>query len=248
MKRTLGWGLAILFGVVMGATTATAGNWDDPFFDHPWSSHRLHRSFVDDAEPHSTFDLTLLGGFGALRHNAPALVDNVYSVPTTAMLGLRVNPNFALEGEVTLSVPVLQKIELGPNQLAQRKGPDLLLYQAGVRVSVPGDTYLLYVAGGAGMATFLVNAEPNRFPQISRVEDMPAFNAGVGAMFYLSPAWSVRLDFRQFALYPPTDSAELSPDGSGSTLWLQRAAVGLTYGHQPRVVHEERDPFFHSSW
>jgi len=142
-------------------------------------------------------------------------------------------------------VPVLQRLHLAEGVEAQRKGPDLLLYQAGVRISAPGESYLLYVAGGGGMASFLMNAEPTRFPQINRVEDMPAFNAGAGAMFYVSRAWSVRLDFRQFALLPPGDS-QLSSDRS--TLWLQRAAIGLTYGHQARVVHEERDDYPRSTW
>ena len=250
MKRTLGWSLAILFGVVTGATTAAAGNWDDPFFDHPWAAHRhVERSLVDDPEPHAPFDFTMLGGVSILRHDPSGLKDNVYGAPTTALLGLHMNPNLALEGEFTLTVPVLQNIQIAPDLAAHRKGPDLLLYQAGARVSVPGETYLLYVAGGAGVATFLANAEPTRFPQISRVEHMPAFNAGVGAMFYLDPEWSVRLDVRQYALFPPTDSPELSPDGSGSTLWLQRAAIGFTYGHQPRVIHDARDPYeFHSTW
>ena len=249
MKRTLGWSLAIFFGVAVGATTAAAGNWNDPFFDHPWATHRhVERSFVEDPEPHSPFDITVLGGVSILRHNQ-AFADNIYGAPTTGLLGLHVNPNFALEGEFTLTVPVLQRLRVAPDVAAHRKGPDLLVYQAGVRVSVPGESYLLYVAGGAGVATFLANAEPTRFPQVSRVEHMPAFNAGVGAMFYLSPDWSVRLDARQYALYPPTDSPELSPDGSGSTLWLQRAAIGFTYGHQPRVIHETRDPYLeHSSW
>ncbi len=224
MKRILGWGVAILLAVAAGASTAAAGNWDDPFFDHPWSPrHRFHRTFVDDTEPHSALDFTVLSGVQLLRRNKPALSDNVYSVPTTAL-------------------------QIANGVVAQRKGPDLLLYQAGVRISAPGETYLLYVAGGGGMATFLINTEPTRYPQIARVEDVAAFNAGVGAMFYLSPAWSLRFDFRQFALFPPTDSPELSPDGTGSTLWLQRAAIGLTYGHQPRVVRDDRDPFFRSSW
>ena len=246
MKRTLGWGLAILSVIATGATTAAAGNFDDPFFDHPWSSHRhMHRSYIEENEPHSNFDFTVLGGVQTLRRNAPILSENVLSAPATAVLGLQVNPNFALEGEFTVSVPVLQRLHVGDGLVTQRKGPDLLLYQAGVRVSAPGESYLLYVAGGAGMATFLTNAEPTRFPQITRVEDMPAFNAGAGAMFYMSPAWSVRLDFRQFALLPPSDS-QLSADRS--TLWLQRAAIGLTYGHQARVVHEDRDPYERSSW
>lgn len=248
MKRTVGWSFAILSAIAMGATAAAAGNFDDPFFDHPWSTHRrFERSYVEDPALHSPFDFTVLGGVAMLRHNQ-ALRDNVFSAPTSALVGLRLNPNFALEGEFTLAVPVLQKLEVADAVDVRRKGPDLLLYQAGGRVSVPGETYLLYVAGGAGVATFLPNSQPTRFPQISRVEHLPAFNAGVGAMFYLSPEWSVRLDARAYALYPPTDSPELSPDGSGSTLWLQRAAVGFTYGHQPRVIHETRDPFFHSSW
>ncbi len=213
--------------------------WDR--WDREYREARVRRH--EDERSNAGLDFSVLGGVGALQRNHTGLPDNVYSAPAVGMLGIAVNSNLALEGEFTLSVPVDQELHLAPGIETRRRGPDLLLYQGGLRLSMPAETYSLYVAGGAGMATFLVNDLPDRFPQIGRVEHMLAANAGVGTMIYLDPLWSLRLDYRELALFPGSDSPEFSANGEARRIWMQRATLGFTYGRQPRVEHEEFAPF-----
>jgi len=212
-----------------------SSRWSEEWSDRRGDRWTSRRDRWDDGYRygygHANVQFSILGGVQALKHNDDVFADNVYSVPAIGMLSLAINPAFALEGEFTMSVPVRQTVEFAPSMTAERKGPDLLLYQGGVRIGSPAGAWTPYVAAGAGFATFLQNAEPNRYPQIDRAQTMPALNVGAGALVRMSPMLSLRLDFREFAIFPPATASGITTDGSTETIWAPRGAIGFTYGY-----------------
>ena len=175
------------------------------------------------------FDVALLGGLQALNRNDTGFSDNLLNVPVVASLGYELTPNVALEGDFTWMIPFSQKVDIAPLVKADRKSPDLLLYQAGVRVGLPLPEWTPYVAAGAGAATFLSSTEANRLPQISESQTLFAINFGAGADVKLASPWGLRVDFREFAAFPSNDTNGMSTGGSADPIWAERATVGVRY-------------------
>src|SRR5689334_23977467 len=63
-----------------------------------------------DAPP---FEVSVLGGVQALNQNDTALPDHFLNVPATATVGYRLDPTWALEGEVSLLIPIKRSVDLG---------------------------------------------------------------------------------------------------------------------------------------
>jgi len=175
------------------------------------------------------FDIAVLGGLQALNRNDTGLSANLLSIPAVASLGYLLTPNVALEGDFTWMIPFAQKTDVAPGVQEDRKSPDLLLYQAGVRVALPLPEYKPYVAVGAGAATFLSNTDANRLPQITESQTMFAINFGAGADVPFGAPWGLRVDFREFAAFPSNSTNGLSAGGSADPIWAERATVGVRY-------------------
>lgn len=174
-------------------------------------------------------DVALLGGLQALNQNNTGFADNLLNIPVVGSIGYQLTPNVALDGEFTWMIPFSQKVDVAPLVRETRKSPDLLLYQAGVRLGLPLPEWTPYVAAGAGAATFLSSTEANRLPQVSQSETLFAINFGAGADVKLASPWGLRVDFREIAAFPSNDTNGMSAGGSADPIWAERATVGVRY-------------------
>lgn len=175
------------------------------------------------------FDVAVLGGIQALNRNDTGFSANLLNIPAVASLGYQLTPNVALEGDFTWMIPFAQKTDVAPGVQENRKSPDLLLYQAGVRVGLPLPEYTPYIAAGAGAATFLSNTDPNRVPQLTESQTVFAINFGAGADVRFASPWGLRVDFREIAAFPSNDASGMSNGGSADPIWAERATVGVRY-------------------
>jgi opacity protein-like surface antigen len=177
----------------------------------------------------SKFDLSVLGGIHELSKNDTAIPDHLFSVPVVANVAYRLTPNLAAEGDFTWLIPVKRSVDLGSGVSQDRKPPDILAYQAGVRGELPLSTWTPYLAAGAGAVTFLSNTGADRLPQLDKSQTMFALNFGGGARVGLNETWGLRADFRAFAAFPGKDAAGLSTNGSADPIWMERGTVGVDY-------------------
>lgn len=175
------------------------------------------------------FDVSLLGGFQTINKNDTALPDYLFSIPAVAAVGYSLTPNLALEGDVTWMIPIERSVDVGSGPKQDRKTPNLLAYQAGVRAALPFPAGSPYLAAGLGAVTFLSSTDANRLPQLADSQTMFALNFGGGTHVALAPHWAVRADFRELAAFPSKDAAGLSSNGKADPIWMERAALGLTY-------------------
>src|SRR5260221_5409789 len=131
---------------------------------------------VPSAFAQDRFDVSLLGGIHELSKSDPPLPDGLLAVRVVANVAYQVTPNFAAEGDFTWMIPVQQNIDLGSGVKGDRKTPDILSYQAGVRASLPLSTWTPYLAAGAGGVTFLSNTDADRLPRLGKPQTLFALN------------------------------------------------------------------------
>jgi len=177
----------------------------------------------------SRLDVAVLGGIHELSKNDTAIPDHLFSVPVVANVSYQFTPNLAAEGDLTWLIPVTRSVDMGAGVSADRKPPDILAYQAGVRAGLPLTQWTPYVAAGVGAVTFLSNSGADRLPQLDKSQTMFALNFGGGAQFALNPTWGVRADYRAFAAFPSKDAVGFSTNGSADPLWMQRGTLGVDY-------------------
>jgi len=177
----------------------------------------------------SRLSLSLLGGIHAFNKNDTALPDRLLSVPAVANFGYQLTPNLATEAEFSWLIPVQTSVDVGSGAKQDRKTPDILAYQAGLRAGLPQSNWTPYVAAGVGAMTFLSNTDADRLPQLDKSQTMFALNFGGGAQVGLNSHWGLRADFREFAAFPSKDTAGLSSNGTADPIWMERGAVGLDY-------------------
>lgn len=177
----------------------------------------------------SKLDVSVLGGIHALNKNDTALPDRLLSVPAVANIAYQLTPNLAAEGDFTWLIPVQRSVDLGSGVKEDRKAPDVLAYQAGLRASLPQSSWTPYLAAGAGAMTFLSNTDADRLPQLDKSQTMFALNFGGGAQVGLSGRWDVRADFREFAAFPAKDATGFSSNGTADPIWMERGTIGLGY-------------------
>src|SRR5207249_6111691 len=96
---------------------------------------------AQDSSPGHRYDISLLGGLQTLNKNDTALPDYFLSIPAVATFGYSLTQNLALEGDFTWMVPVKRSVDVGTGSKQDRKTPDLLAYQAGVRAGLPMATW-----------------------------------------------------------------------------------------------------------
>ena len=137
--------------------------------------------------------------------------------------------NFAAEGDVTWLIPVQQSVDLGSGASADRKAPDILAYQAGVRAGLPLDAWTPYLAAGAGAMTFLSNTGADRLPRLDKSQTMFTLNFGGGTQVGLNSRWGLRVDFREFVAFPGDHAAGFASGGSADPIWMERGTAGLAY-------------------
>ena len=172
--------------------------------------------------------ISLLGGVQALNKNDTSIPDHFINVPAVASLTYELTPRFAAEGEFTYMIPVKQSVDIaGVSQ--DRKTPDILAYQAGLRASFPARSWTPYLAAGAGAVTFLSNTDPDRVPQLAKSETAFAVNFGGGATYHLNERWGLRADLRELVAFPQNGAARLSNASGADQIWMERGAVGLSY-------------------
>jgi len=176
----------------------------------------------------SRVDISLLGGIQALNKNDTSLPDQFLSVPAVATVAYQITSNFAAEGDFTWLIPVQQSVDLGSGAKQDRKTPDILAYQAGVRAGLPQSSWTPYLAAGAGAVTFLSNTEADRLPRLDKSQTMFALNFGGGAEVG-NGRWGVRADFRELVAFPAKDAAGFSTSGTADPLWMERGTVGVAY-------------------
>lgn len=179
--------------------------------------------------PDSRFEVSLLGGLHAFNSNDTALPDQLLSVPAVASVAVALTQNVVAEGELTWLIPVQRSVDLGSGVSADRKAPDVLAYQAGLRAGLPLERWTPYLAAGAGAVTFLSSTDSDRLPQLEESQTMFALNFGGGAQFGLSARWGLRADFRELVAFPGKDAAGFSANGSADPIWMERGTVGLAY-------------------
>jgi len=177
----------------------------------------------------SAIEVSVLGGVHVLNQNDTALPDHLLSVPAVASVAYQFTPNLAAEGDFTWLIPVQRSVDLGSGGEQDRKAPDILAYQAGVRAGVPLSTWTPYLAAGVGAMTFLSNTDADRLPQLDKSQTLFALNFGAGAQVGLNARWSVRADFREFVAFPGKDAAGFSANGTADPIWMERGAVGVAY-------------------
>jgi len=177
----------------------------------------------------SAIEVSVLGGVHVLNQNDTALPDHLLSVPAVASVAYQFTPNLAAEGDFTWLIPVQRSVDLGSGGEQDRKAPDILAYQAGVRAGLPLSTWTPYLAAGVGAMTFLSNTDADRLPQLDKSQTMFALNFGAGAQVGLNARWGVRADFREFVAFPGKDAAGFSANGTADPIWMERGAVGVAY-------------------
>src|SRR4029453_6175142 len=173
----------------------------------------------------SRFELSILGGMQALNENDTALPDVFVNVPVVANLAWHLSPNWALEGDFAWLIPVERGTDVGSGVEQDRKTPDILTYQAGVRASLPLAAWTPYLAAGAGAVTFLENTDPDRLPQLTQSETAFAIHLGAGANYPINAHWGLRGDVRELVAFPSNDAEGLSSGGEADPIWMTRAAV-----------------------
>ncbi len=174
-------------------------------------------------------EVSLLGGVQALNKNDTALPDRFVNVPVVGSVAYHLNSNVAAEGEFTWLAPVKQNVDLGSGVSADRKTPDILAYQAGLRISFPAASLTPYLAAGAGAVTFLSNTDPDRVPQLAKSETAFAANFGGGLTYGLNERWGIRADVRELVAFPKDGAAGLSDASGADQIWMERGTVGLSY-------------------
>ena len=174
-------------------------------------------------------EVSVLGGVHVLNQNDTALPDHLLSVPAVASVAYQFTPNLAAEGDFTWLIPVQRSVDLGSGGEQDRKAPDILAYQAGVRAGLPLSTWTPYLAAGVGAMTFLSNTDADRLPQLDKSQTLFALNFGAGAQVGLNARWGVRADFREFVAFPGKDAAGFSANGTADPIWMERGAVGVAY-------------------
>jgi opacity protein-like surface antigen len=177
----------------------------------------------------SRVEVSVLGGIHAFNKNDTALPDRLLSVPAVANVAYQLTPNLAAEGDFTWLIPTQQSVDLGSGAQQDRKAPNILAYQAGVRAGLPLSTWTPYLAAGAGAMTFLSNTDADRLPQLDKSQTLFAVNFGGGAQVGLNARWAVRGDLREFVAFPGKDAAGFSANGSADPIWMERGAVGVAY-------------------
>ena len=179
-------------------------------------------------EPAGKFEVSLLGGVHAFNKNDTSLPDQLLGIPAVASGAYRITPNLAAEGEVTWFIPVKQSVDLvGGTQ--DRKAPNTLAYQAGLRGNLQLSTWSPYLAVGAGAMTFLSNSDSDRLPRLDKSQTVFAMNFGGGAQIGVTSRWGVRADFREFVGFPGDHTTGLSTNGTADPIWMERGTVGVDY-------------------
>jgi opacity protein-like surface antigen len=170
-----------------------------------------------------------MGGVQLLSENDTALPDQFLNVPVVANVTYPLTENWAFEGDFSWMIPIQQSVDMGSGTSQDRKSPDILSYQAGVRASLPLTSWTPYLAAGAGAVTFLSNTDADRVPQLDQSQTAFAINFGTGAIYNLAQRWALRADVRELVAFPSNDATGLSTDGNADPIWMGRAVVGLGY-------------------
>lgn len=203
IRRTIAAGVAVL-GVVWSAASAASA-----------------------AQLESRGDVSIRGGVQALNGNDTAFPDHFINIPGVVSAAYHLTPVVAVEGEFTWIVPLKQNIDAGTSGQQDRKSPDILAYQAGVRADLPGAAWRPYLAAGAGAMTFLSSTDVDRMPQLAESQTVFAVSFGTGVTYRLTDRWALRGDFREFVGFPSDTAVGLS-DGTGADpIWMERGTVGL---------------------
>ncbi len=174
-------------------------------------------------------EVSLMGGIQALNKNDTALPDRFVNVPTVGTLTYHLNSRLAAEGEFTWLIPVKQSVDVGSGASQDLKTPDVLAYQANLRVNFPGASVAPYLVAGAGAATFLSNTDPDRLPQLDKSQTVFAVNFGAGLTYGLSERWALRGDVRELVAFPKDGTTGLSDASGADQIWMERGTVGLAY-------------------
>ena len=170
-----------------------------------------------------------MGGVQALNQNDTALPDRFINVPVVGSVAYHFSSRLAAEGDFTWLAPVKQSVDLGSGVSADRKTPDILAYQAGLRATFPTSSVSPYLAAGAGAVTFLSNTDPDRVPQLAKSETVFAVNFGGGLTYPLNERWGLRADVRELLAFPSKTAAGLSDASGADQIWMERGTVGLSY-------------------
>jgi opacity protein-like surface antigen len=182
-----------------------------------------------DESTASRLEVSVLGGIHALNKNDTSLPDKLLSVPAVAGVAYRITPTLAAEGELTWLIPIQQKVDIGSGPKQDRKAPNTLAYQVGLRGNLQVSSWTPYLAVGAGAMTFLSNSDADRLPRLDKSQTMFAASFGGGGEFAVNPHWGVRADFREFVAFPGDHATGFSSNGSADPIWMERGAVGLDY-------------------
>lgn len=175
-------------------------------------------------------DVSLMGGAQLLSKNDTAFPDRLINVPLIASVAYQLDRHWAIESELAWMIPVERNIDMGTGPTQDRKSPDVLAYQAGVRAALPRANWTPYLAAGAGAVTFLSSTDANRVPQLSESQTAFAVNFGGGSIYNLgSSRWTMRADVRELVAFPSNDAQGLSTAGEADPVWMGRATVGLGY-------------------
>jgi opacity protein-like surface antigen len=177
----------------------------------------------------SRAEVSAMGGIQALNQNDTALPDRFLAIPAVVTATVHLTPLLAVDGEFTWMLPFQQSVDVGSGVKQDRKTPDILAYQAGLRASFPRAAFTPYLAAGAGAVTFLSNTDADRTPQLAKSETAFAVNFGGGVTYGLTGRWALRADARELVAFPSNDAVGLSQNGNADPVWMERGTFGLVY-------------------
>ncbi len=185
----------------------------------------------ESAGANAPISVSILGGIHALNKNDTALPDQLLDIPLAGAVSYDLNPNWAVEGELTWLIPLKQSVDLGAAGTQDRKSPDILAYQASVlgKLPVSGTPWTPYLVAGLGGVSFLSNTDADRLPQLADTQNAFAINFGAGTTYGLGSHWALRADYREFGAFPPSDAKGLSNGNKADPIWMERGTVGLAY-------------------
>jgi opacity protein-like surface antigen len=186
-------------------------------------------AFAQSGSSARGWEASILGGAQVVNENDTGVPDQFVNIPLVGSVSYHLTPNWALEGEFTWIIPTQQSVDMGTGSEQDRKSPDVLSYQAGVRASLPLTTWTPYLAAGLGAVTFLSNDDADRVPKLDESQTAFALNFGGGASVPIAGRWALRADLRELVAFPASDAQGFSTGGSADPIWMERLTVGVGY-------------------
>jgi opacity protein-like surface antigen len=176
------------------------------------------------------WQVSLLGGVQGVNKNNTAFPKTFVDIPIAGELSYNFNKTWGVAGNLTWLIPVKQTVDI--NRVSRKEeNPNVLSYQANVLANLPLSSTALtpYATAGLGAITFLSDNSANRVPRLAKSQTAFGINFGVGTNYAIRQNWGLKLDYREFAAFPSSNTTGFSNGRSTKSVWMERAAIGVSY-------------------